>query len=264
MTTAAQAMIPGAEAWSAHGEGDRADVGVAVIHGLTGNPNSTRPLGESLNRAGYTVEVPRLPGHGTDVKDMARTRYLDWRTEVERVADDLAARCEQVILVGLSAGGTLVLDVASRRPDDVDGVVTINAQVLQPDQPLAKVAPLLQYVLPPVPRDLAGLPTDDIARPGADEHAYAKVPAKPTQSLIRELPRIRAQLLDITQPVLVAYAPNDHSVPSKNSKAILELIGSGDVTELVCERSYHVITLDWDRELLESAVLDFVERVTKR
>lgn len=255
-------MIEGAAAWSATGEGERASVGIAVVHGFTGNPNSTRPVAERLNRDGYTVEVPLLPGHGTTVKDMARTRYADWRREAERALDDLRSRCEQVVLVGLSMGGTICLDLAGSRPDDVAGVVPINAQLLSPEQLLAKLAPVLQHLIPIVPRDLAGLPSDDIAKPGADERAYPHVSAKAAQSLIVELPRIRAQLIDAVMPMLVAYSPQDHSVPAKNSKAIREYVGSTDVTELVLDRSYHVATLDYDAELLEDEIVTFVERVT--
>jgi carboxylesterase len=256
------AIMPGAEAWSAPGEGERATVGVVVTHGFTGNPLATRPLGEELHRAGYSVSVPRLPGHGTSVKDMARTRYPEWRAEVERALDEQLERCEQVVLVGHSMGGTITLDVASRRPDDVTSAVVINPQVLDPDQALAKVAPILQYVLPVVPRDLAGLPSDDIAKPGVDEGAYPKVPAKAAQSLIRELPRIRAQLLDLTCPLLVVVSPQDHTVDPKNARAVQEFVASPDITEVVCERSYHVPMLDWDADLVTTEVLAFVARTT--
>ena len=40
-------------------------VGVLLSHGFTGSPVSMRPWGEHLAAAGYAVEVPRLPGHGT-------------------------------------------------------------------------------------------------------------------------------------------------------------------------------------------------------
>ncbi len=253
-------VLPGAAAWSAVGVGDRAKVGVAVVHGLTGNPNSTRPLGERLAEAGYTVEVPRLPGHGTDVKDMARTRYADWRAAVDAVVDDLSTRCEHTVLVGLSMGGTLVLDVASVRPTDVVGVVAINAQILDPDQAMAKLAPVLQHVVRSLPRDLAGLPSDDIAKPGGDEHAYARVPSKAAQSLISAIPAVRHRLTAFELPTLIAYSTQDHTVPPKNSRWLAEHL-PGDVDTLVLEKSYHVATLDHDAELLEQAVLDFVARV---
>lgn len=249
---------PGSEAWEADGEGDRARVGVAVVHGFTGNPHSTTPLARRLNEAGYTVVVPRLPGHGTSAKDMARTRFDDWLGEVERVTDDLLARCDNVVLVGLSMGGTLVLDVAARRP--VAGVVTVNAQIRDPEQLVAKLAPLLMHVVPMVPRDLAGLPAGDIARPGGDEKAYSMVPAKAAHSLTSRLSQVREHVRGATVPALVAWSPQDHTVPPVNSRTIIELL-AGEVETLVMERSYHVATLDWDAEALEDAVLAFVARV---
>lgn len=258
----AAATIPGAGPWSATGEGARGKVGIAVIHGFTGNPLATRPLGEHLAGEGFTVEVVRLPGHGTDVKDMATTRYSDYLAATAAVLDDLRSRCDQVVLVGHSMGGTLALDIASSRPDDVAAVVAINATILGRKDPLARIAPLLQYVIPMVPRDMAGLPTNDVAKKGTEEGAYAKVPAKAGQSLIRELPRIRAQLLDLTQPLLIAYSPEDHTVPPENSKAIAEYVASADVTTIVCDKSYHVPMIDHDADKLADAVTEFVARVT--
>ncbi|MTV26211.1 alpha/beta fold hydrolase [Nitriliruptoraceae bacterium ZYF776] len=253
--------IPGAEPFSAAGSGQRARTGVVVLHGFTGNPNSTKPLGRSLAARGHRVEVPCLPGHGTDVRDLARTRYADWFGAVERVVRQVREGTDHLVVVGLSMGGTLTLDVASRHPDLVDGAVVINPQISDPTQPLAKLAPVLQHVLPFVPRDLAGLPSDDIARPSADERAYPMVSAKAAQSLIVELPRIRSQLPRLTQPLLVAWSPRDHSVPPANAESLPGLVGSDDVERLVLHRSYHVATLDYDQPRLEAAVAAFVDRV---
>src|SRR5580704_15003176 len=54
-------VLHGAEAFSAPGGPD----GVLVLHGFTGSPFSMRPLADKLAEAGYAVELPRLPGHGT-------------------------------------------------------------------------------------------------------------------------------------------------------------------------------------------------------
>lgn len=255
------ALVAGAEPWSSPGEGAAARLGVVVVHGFTGNPNSTRPLGEFLAARGHAVEVVRLPGHGTNVKDMATTRYDDWRGEVLRATQELAGRCDAVVLVGLSMGGTLVLDVAASATDLVDGVVTINAPILDRDGILAKLAPMLEKILPVVPAKLAGLAANDIAK-GGDEKAYDKIPAACANSLLSNLSRIRAKLLDLRLPIVVAWSPQDHSVPPKNSEAILELVGSPDVTRLPLERSYHVATLDHDAPLIEQAVLDLIAKVS--
>lgn len=255
--------IQGAEPWSVVGSGPAGETGVVVVHGFTGNPAATRPLGQALAARGHSVEVVLLPGHGTSVRDLARTRYADWFEAVQRAATHLRSGCRRVVLVGHSMGGTLCLDVAARRAELADGVVVINPQVLEREELVAKLAPLLQHVLPYVPRDLAGMPTDDLCRPGVQEGSYPIVSARAAQSLLTELPRIRAQLADLSQPLLVVRSRRDNTVPPANATAVLELAGSDDVRELVLERSYHCPMLDYDAERVEQAVVDFVGEVAR-
>ncbi len=254
-------VLPGAEPWSDDGSGERARIGILLAHGFTGSPASLRPLSEMLAKRGFAVELVRLPGHGTHFRDMMRTRYADWSGEVEAGLARLSARSERVVALGLSMGGTLVLDVVSRAPSSVAGIVTINAPVLDREGILVKLAPFLEHVLPLVPASAAGLARNDIAKPGMNELAYSWVPAKAGNSLVREFPRIRAALPNLTAPALIAYSRNDHSVPPENSKAILRLLGGKDVTELALDRSYHVATLDYDLDLIEERVTAFADRV---
>jgi carboxylesterase len=254
-------VLPGAEPWSSNGAGARARIGFLLAHGFTGSPASLRPLSELLAKRGFAIELVRLPGHGTHFRDMLSTRYEDWRAEVVRGLKALGARTERVIGMGLSMGGTLVLDAVSQEPKLVTGAATINAPVLDRSGILVKLAPFLEHVLPLVPASAAGLTKNDIAKPGMNELAYGWVPAKAGNSLVREFPRIRAQLPSVTCPTFVAYSRADHSVPPENSKAILRLLGSKDITELVLERSYHVATLDYDLELIEERLTAFADRV---
>ena len=237
---------------------ERGTSGCVVVHGFTGNPVSTRPLGEYLHDAGFTVEVLRLPGHGTTAKDMATTRYADWLAAVEAGYDDLVERCDQVVLVGLSMGGTLCLDVGARR--DPAAVVTINAQVLTVKGLLAKLAGVLQYVIPMIPAAAAGVTPDDI-KGGGTEKAYDSVPAKAAYSFTSALGRVRAQLSELTAPTLVCWSTEDHTVPPENSRRLVELL-PGDVRTLELSNSYHVATLDLDQDLLFSTISDFVAEVT--
>ena len=259
--SATPAIIEGAEPWSSPGSGTNARVGVVVMHGFSGNPVSTRPLAEAIAAEGYTVELPRLPGHGTSWRDLARTRYPDWMGEAKRVVRDLRARSDHVVYVGFSVGGTLGLDLAADPGNGIDALVTINALVLDRTDPVAKLAPVLQYVVPVVPAKLAGIAPNDIAK-GGDERAYPYVPSKAAYSLTAALPRIRAGMKNITLPILIAHSKGDHTVPPANSAAIAKAVASVDKTELTLERSFHVATLDHDAALLEQAVTDFIARVT--
>ena len=67
-------------------------IGVLLSHGFTAAPASMVPWGQYLAERGYTVAVPRLPGHGTKWQDMALTTYDDWYAAVERELESLAAR----------------------------------------------------------------------------------------------------------------------------------------------------------------------------
>jgi carboxylesterase len=84
-----------------------------------------RGLAEAFAAAGFSVELPRLPGHGTTVEEMKETRWADWTAEVEAAYQRLAARTERVVVAGLSMGGSLSLWTAFRHPE-VAGLVLVN------------------------------------------------------------------------------------------------------------------------------------------
>ncbi len=252
-------VIPGAGAWSADGTGTAGELGVVVLHGFTGNPITTRPLGERLAAEGRTVRVPRLPGHGTTPRDMAGTRYADWLAAAEHAVDEVLERCRAVVVAGLSMGGTIALDIAARR--DVAGVVTINAAVVLPPNPLLPIMGVLQHLVPFVPPKLAGLAEDDVKKPGVSEQAYDRVPMKAGYSLTRAIPRVRASLPQVHAPALVVNSAEDHSVDPGDADVIAAELGSTDVRRLVLADSYHIATLDNDQALLEDAVVDFLADV---
>lgn len=253
-------VVPGAGPWSSPGRGDLAAVGVVVLHGFTGNPVSVRPLAEALASDGFAVDVPRLPGHGTRWRDLARTRYRDWLGAAERAADRLAASCEHVVLGGLSMGGTIALDIASRRgAASTAGVVAVNPLVLDRTDPAGRFAGLLQYAAPFVPARAAGITPNDIKR-GGDERAYPVVSARAGYSLTRQLPALRQRLRSLDVPVLLLGSVEDHTVPPRNHEALAELLP--DVEYVRLEDSYHVATLDNDAELVAERISRFARRVT--
>lgn len=254
------AVLAGAEAWNASGSGDRAGTAVVLVHGFTGNPKATRPLAKVLNDTGFSVEAVRLPGHGTTPRDLGTTRWSDWRTAVTHAVDRALRDHDRVILLGHSMGATLTLDLAGHR-DDLAAAVVINPLLAAPPNPLARIAPYLQYVVPMVTRSMAGMPTDDIARPDVSEDAYARVPTKATQSLLDALQGVRAGLVDLTVPVLLVTSRVDHTVEPINGDIVAAEIGSEQVQRVMLERSWHVPQLDWDRDEVEDAVRMFVVEI---
>src|SRR2546428_9012211 len=86
----AKPVLPGAEPFSAPG----GPHGALVLHGFTGSPQSMRGLAKAFAAAGFAVELPLLPGHGTTIEDMATTGWDDWSGTAEAAYQELAARCD--------------------------------------------------------------------------------------------------------------------------------------------------------------------------
>lgn len=244
-------LLPGAEPYDQAG----GPVGVLLVHGFTGSPQSLRPWAEHLAAAGLTVSVPLLPGHGTRWQDMQQTRWEDWYAEADRALRDLADRCEQVFVCALSMGGALALRLAARHGDAVAGLVLVNPSV-RSDNPASVLLPVLRHVLPSLP----GV-ADDIALPGAREVGYDRTPLQAAWSLTRLWRTVQAELPDVRQPLLLFRSPQDHVVSPANSELVLARISSTDVTERLCARSFHVATLDHDAATIFEESLDFVRRL---
>lgn len=87
---------------------------VLMIHGWTGFPGMLYPLFDAIAEAGYTVDLPRLPGHGTAMRDMLSTGHRDWLRRACDAYLDLKASHEEVILLGHSMGGVIALIVAAQ------------------------------------------------------------------------------------------------------------------------------------------------------
>lgn len=249
-------ILPGAEPFTSPGHGHHAATGVLVVHGLTSTPQTVRPVFSHLAELGYAVSAPRLPGHGTTVADMARTRYDDWYGAVEAAAADLSARVDRMVAVGLSLGGALVTELAARHPDQVDGLVLINPAFTATDPRLVAL-PLLKHVVP----TLAGLGNDIRLQGGEREICYDRLPLKAFHSFVTRWPGLQELAGQVRVPVLLLRSAHDHVVPARSSEVFLARVASTDVTEVVLEDSAHVATLDHDAARVQQLTADFVARI---
>ncbi len=247
-------LLPGAQPWSAAG----GPVGVLVVHGFTGSPQSMRPWAEHLAAAGLTVSLPRLPGHGTTWREMSLTRWEDWYGEVDRAYAELAATCAPVFVVGLSMGGTLALRLAQVHGSAITGIVLVNPSVLG-EHPLLRVLPVLKLVLP----SYRGV-SNDIKKPGASEVAYDRVPVRALASLVQLWTLVRHDLPLVTQPILLFRSAEDHVVEPSNARTLQDKVSSTEVEERVLQDSYHVATLDNDAPAIFEGSLDFIRNHAAR
>jgi carboxylesterase len=244
-------IIPGAEPLSRTG----GPSGVLVLHGFTGNPQAVRPLAEALVAAGYSVELPLLPGHGTAVEDLIPSRWPDWSEAAEAAYAKLAAVGHDVAIVALSMGGTLACWLAERH-GEIRGLALVNPFI---DPPAESYRNVLRDLLEAGTVVAPGVGSD-IAKQGVVESAYADTPLAAALSLFEGIDDTAAGLGRITCPVLLLSSRHDHVVPS-SSGDVLEAGVAGPIERVWLENSYHVATLDNDADEITARVLAFVAGV---
>jgi len=237
-------------------QADGQKVGVLLSQGFTGTPASMRAWAEFLVGHGYAVSVPLLPGHATRWQDLNTKRWQDWYAEIQLAFDKLNADCDRVVVAGISMGGALVLQLAAERGRDVAGVMVVNpaVNIARLD---VKLVPLLKYILPAMP----GI-ASDIKKPGIQERGYTRTPLKALHSMLRGYTAVRADLPNVTQPLLMMTSTVDHVVDPSSAHIIRTTVSSRDLTEVRLEESYHVATLDNDQQRIFDESLAFVRRVT--
>ena len=225
--------------------------GVLVLHGFTGSPRSLQEFAERLVEAGYSVALPLLTGHGLEPAAMEKAQWTDWTADVERAYTWLKERTDVVFVAGLSMGGTLTLWLAERHPE-IAGVITVNALLRHPHETLMRCVGSLGF--PRWQKPVA----NDVKCPGVDEKAYSKLPTRSARQLALLLAAVRSDIAAVKCPALIFSSLADHVVPPANQREIYDSISSDDKELVPLHQSYHVATMDYDKEEIFSKSLAFV------
>jgi carboxylesterase len=229
------------------------EIGILVQHGFTGTTQSMRYLGEALAKNGYTVCGPRLKGHGTHYEQMEGSLYQEWIASAEEGYLQLKEKCSKVFVIGLSMGGTLALHLAHKFPETA-GIVLINAAVFS--SRMNDVRELQE------PRFLDAIGSD-IKDPNVKELAYEKTPLQSVKQLLTFLDEIKPKVAEITSPALILSSVDDHVVSPDNAEFLFQNLASKDKTKVELTNSYHVATLDYDKDIIVRECEQFVQQLTK-
>lgn len=244
--------------WRALGKGENSKIGIIFVHGFTGSPISMRPWAEYFLARGYSVSVPLLPGHGTTPTDLNTVKWQEWPAKVEAELDWMHSEGMTVFIFGLSMGGGTTLHVSIKHSSSIAGIVLVNPMIhvkFIPHQ-LAWVISRFQKM-----RDSVG---DDIKQPGVTEHGYDSLPAVGVYQLLKMLSYTRKRLHDVTVPLMLFHSKDDHTLPVTNTEIIMDGVGSIPKQRIELVNSYHVATLDYDKEIIFENSLIFVQSHSSR
>jgi len=245
---------------NAHLEGDPfywegGPVGVLLSHGFTATSAEVRLLAGYLRERGYTVAGPLLPGHGTTVEEMNRCRWQDWVRGVEQTYQELARRCQKVVVGGESMGSLLALYLAAEHPEAA-AVMAYAPAVHAANWPTRAfaylMAPFVPYHLPsPGPKSVV------------DERwkGYPVQPVRAATQLFRLQKEVRQRLPLIHQPVLVIQGRLDRSIFPDCPEIVMGKVSS-EVKEVHwMEKSEHCVLLDQEWEQAAEITDKFLAQV---
>jgi carboxylesterase len=246
------------------GQGSR---GVLLVHGFTGSPFEMRLLGEDLARRGFAVEGVRLAGHSGTTADLARSTWHDWydsaATALERLRDRVGSDAP-VAVAGLSMGGLITLELARLQSAKLAAICIMSAPLWLPRyaEAFARATARLPLVRRAAMPKLAGSDIRDreMKRRNGIAQGRAGMPLMALLSLVELGAHLRDKLGDVRTPTLLIHAERDHTVPFACMDAIAHRLGTSEYAKLVLHESYHVVTLDVERERVFLAVAEWLNR----
>jgi carboxylesterase len=232
-----------------------------LIHGLTGTPYEMRYLGDRLAGAGIRVLGVRLKGHAGTPEELGATGHSNWYESAVDGFERLRQYGDPNVVVGLSMGAMLAARLAADQREAVAGLVMLAPAFFLP--PAAQVA--LRLIRPAqawgdriyISSGRGSDIHDDAARsihPGTRLIALGAA-----LSLVELSDRMRPRLGEVVQPTLLIHSRRDHTCPyDRNVNLVMRHLGSVDKRALALEESYHVITVDSEKDRVAQETLDFI------
>lgn len=236
-------------------------MGVVLVHGYLAAPREVAELAAYLERQGLWVAAVRLKGHGTSPDDLALRGADDWRESVDSAYAALSMVCKQVILVGFSFGGGLVLDCTFRNRG-IAGVVAVCPPLRLQDYS-SRIAPSLDVWN----RLMSAVHYQKGKREfvtTSPEHPHINYPRLPVAGLVaveQFMDGLEAQLPEITTPALIIQSQGDPVVDPEGSRLLFERLGSPRKEYRQFDLPRHGILLGEGADKVHAVIGDFIERV---
>ncbi|MFP4444516.1 MAG: alpha/beta hydrolase [Spirochaetia bacterium] len=233
-------------------QGDRG--AVMLIHGYTGIPGHFQFLAEQLNKAGFTVFAPRLPGHGTNRKDFLGTSYRDWLSLCRELYTELKKNHSAVSLGGLSMGGSIALILAAQfKPEKL----LLYAPAVSLKQKIAYFSPFLRYIIPRTRSRYNEEHEDPDTQYLAEQYWHYH-----ETGMIASVEKLRKMALKalpgIVSDTVVFVSRKDNTVPVKAADIIIQKIRSKTKKKILLSDSSHLLVQDEEKVKVAAQTLEWL------
>ncbi|MDF1563758.1 MAG: alpha/beta fold hydrolase [Deltaproteobacteria bacterium] len=230
-------------------------LGVLLLHGFTSSVRTVDGLVPHLEAAGLPYRMPVLRGHGTHYTDLETVTAADWYDDAERALLELSAEVDRVLVVGLSMGGLVALNLGIRHPDKIAGIVTWAAAMRYKD-PLASVAPMLSPFIPtwPTPNAFAD---PELARTSEN---YPRTMTVAVGHLLNFARETEKRLPQVTVPICVMHSKKDTIIDPVAANLIYRDVSSEHREIHWFERSGHEMGQDLEKEKLFAKTMEYIAK----
>jgi len=261
------------------------DRAVLLIHGITGTPSEMRYLGKSLNKAGYTVYCNTLPRHcGT----LGELKKVTWQEIADSCVEDfkfLKQKYANVFIAGLSFGALMGIHLAYLFPVEVKGIGVLAPTIYYDGWALHKGKVLLNVVWHiPFLRQRIDIREDwpyglkDEELRGSIERFYKDADANkfsnkvllfgspffPLACLYQHhlfSKQVKREMPAVKIPAIILHAKEDDMTSLKNARFVFKRIGSSNKSLVVLGNSYHMITIDNDKDRVAEELIEFFDKL---
>jgi carboxylesterase len=250
-----------------------------LFHGLLSSPQEFGLIAHSLRSRGVSYEPVIVPGY-TLANDGAAYDWQRWRAAGVDVINASVPGNAPVILGGLCAGGVLAAALALQAPERVAGLVLMSPSFDFDGWGLSRTRHLrhlgywtgLDRFFSVAEREPYGVKNDRIRQWIARElqertqsaAGPARVPLRALREAERMLTEVRSRLHEITCPILMIHARDDEITSLDSVVRLFNALPQADKELVVLENSYHMITIDNDRQEVVALLERFSRRLAAR
>lgn len=241
--------------------GSTRKVGVVLVHSYLSVPEEVRELAVYLQRRGLWVYAPRLAGHGTTPEDLAQKTSNDWRLAVENGYAVMSSLCKKVVVVGVSIGGCLALDLAARLPA-LAGVVAVCPPLRLSDYSSSFMPSIdvWQRILARFKRN--DLEEDFFRFTSENEYVnYDRNPIAGVKNVGIFLESLKSELTKVRQPCLILHADKDPVVSSSGGHRIYETVASEKKEFALLNYDRHIIVRGPETSRVHQHIESFIRDI---
>lgn len=241
----------------------KAPLGVLLLHGLSSHINCIDPVVPRLVKHGIPYRMPFLRGHGTKPEDLYGVRYTDWLTDGHKAFYELTAECEKVVIVALSMGALVGINVTLAHQEKVAGLVCI-APALRYKSKAGELAPLIALFQKELKLNVADEYFDkEQIKSNAN---YPWIPSSAAVELLnfQKYTRKPERLQQLKTPLLVLETRHDKTIDPQVAQFLLDSAGSRDKKLIWFDKCGHEMLRDAEREQVLDRIEEFVLRIQKQ